>query len=206
MLNIINIQSNEARELINKQGLTLTAEQLNQSRPSLDVRRQVSHALVRSALSHIPDIQIDRHESGRPYLTSHQNPDMLPLISISHSGHWVAVMLSSPESLVTIDVEDMTLPRAHQKIIDHYFCESEKILIETEGLIGFYKVWTAKEAIAKNLDKTISSLLSIDIGNNLKNRPLDEPFSLNYLDHNVSLTQSIPKNTPTLMITVCERC
>ncbi len=204
MLNILNIQSDEALNLIQKFDLPLTTEQLTQSRPSLDVRRQLSHALVKSSLSHIPDIQIDRHESGRPYLVS-KTTASLPLISISHSGSWIGVILSSQNQYTTLDLEDMTLPRAHQKIIDPYFCPSEKMLVETEGLIGFYKVWTTKEALAKNLDQTISSLLTLDIGQSLKDRPLGIPFELTFLDHSFITTQSIPSNTPSLMISLCER-
>ncbi|MBX3458306.1 MAG: 4'-phosphopantetheinyl transferase superfamily protein [Candidatus Paracaedibacteraceae bacterium] len=204
MLKILNVRSDDIVNLIKKQGENLTSEQLSQPRPSFEVRRKLSGILVKSLLPEVPDVSIRRHESGRPYLTS-TTTEFLPHISISHSGSWIGIVLSAPDQYTTLDLEDMTLPRSHQKIANNFFTEHEQLFFKEEGLIGFYKIWTAKEALAKNLDQTISSLLSVDIGQLLINRPLDTPFNIDYLDHRFTLNQNIPENTQSLMVTLCER-
>lgn len=204
MLEIINIQSDDIVNLIKKQGENLTSGQLSQPRPSFEVRRKLSDILVKSLLPQVPDVSIRRHESGRPYLIS-TTTEFLPHISISHSGSWIGIVLSPPDQYTTLDLEDMTLPRSHQKIANNFFTEHEQLFFKEEGLIGFYKIWTAKEALAKNLDQTISSLLSVDIGRLLINRPLGTPFELYYCGHHFTLTQSIPEKTQSLMVTLCTR-
>lgn len=204
MLKVLNIQSDDIADLVKKQGADLTQDQLSQSRPSFEVRRKLSDCLVKSMLPQIPDISISRSDSGRPYLTS-GGTDLLPNISISHSGSWIGIILSDADHSTTLDLEDMSLARSHDKIAKNFFTEPEQQFFKDEGLIGFYKVWTAKEALAKNLDQTISSLLRIDIGQHLRNHPLDIRFDIDYCGHHFTLTQSIPENTPNLMITLCER-
>lgn len=204
MLKVLNIQSDDIANLVKKHGADLTQDQLSQSRPSFEVRRKLSDILVKSLLPQVPDVSIRRHESGRPYLTS-TTTEFLPHISISHSGSWIGIVLSPPDQYTTLDLEDMTLPRSHQKIANNFFTEHEQLFFKEEGLIGFYKIWTAKEALAKNLDQTISSLLSVDIGRLLINRPLGTPFELYYFGHHFTLTQNILEKTQSLMVTLCTR-
>lgn len=204
MLKVLNIQSNDIANLVKKHGADLTQDQLSQSRPSFEVRRKLSDVIVKSMLPQIPDISISRSDSGRPYLTS-GNTKLLPNISISHSGSWIGIILSDTDHYTTLDLEDMSLARSHDKIAKNFFTEPEQQFFKDEGLIGFYKVWTAKEALAKNLDQTISSLLSVDIGRLLINRPLGTPFELYYLGHHFTLTQNILEKTQSLMVTLCTR-
>lgn len=204
MLKVLHIQSDDTTDLVKEHGADLTQDQLSQSRPSFEVRRKLSDCLVKSMLPKIPDISINRSDSGRPYLTS-RSTDPLPHISISHSGSWIGILLSDTDHYTTLDLEDMSLVRSHDKIAKNFFTGPEQQFFKDEGLIGFYKIWTAKEALAKNLDQTISSLLRIDIGRYLKNRPLGIPFDIDYCGHHFTLTQTISEKTPSLMVTVCEQ-
>lgn len=203
MLKILNIQSDELMDLVRIYCPDLNPEQIYSSRPSFEVRRKLSDILIKSMLPEVPDVSIYRHESGRPYLGSHQVAS-LPCISISHSGSWIGLVLSDPAKYTTLDLEDMSLARSHDKIAQNFFTDQEQVFFKKRGLIGFYQVWTAKEAIAKNLDQTISSLLRVDIGQMLENSSLDVSFDIDFLGHKFTLTQQVFDKKESLMVTSCE--
>lgn len=148
----------------------------NLTRPSLSLRRAITLALVRKRLleEHKYSLEtclmtyIKRRDSGEPYLEStppHKNPPLK--ISISHSGSWIAFILSPQESPVTVDIENMTKKRPTAEIAQHAFSSEENAYIKNHGEIGFYALWSAKEAIAKLFQQDLVFALSLNIGEQL---------------------------------------
>ena len=67
-------------------------------------------------------------------------------VSISHSGDlWVCALSREKAG---IDVE-IIRDRAWERISERHFTKREKSIVAEEGITGFYKVWTMKEAYAK---------------------------------------------------------
>lgn len=81
-----------------------------------------------------------------------RQPDVQGLhVSLSHSGDWVAVVLS--ESAVGIDIETCDKQRDFIAIASHVFSEAEtrqlQLLAPDELRRQFYLYWTLKECVAK---------------------------------------------------------
>lgn len=146
-------------------------------RPSLPFRRAVVLALVRRSLIEMFQISlaealsicIHRETSGAPYLVLPETVS-LPFkiyISISHTGSWVAFVLSDLKTPVTIDIEDSQKPRAFTKIADSLFSQQEQKYVEHYGALGFYYLWGAKEALAKWYKQDLPFALGIDLSDQL---------------------------------------
>lgn len=146
------------------------------SRPSLSLRRKATLILMRSmlienglfSLDQSKEIDIQRKDSGKPFLVSpsHQIGE-LPFISISHSGPWIACLLSDPHAESCIDIEDLTMNRPIKKLSSYAFSKDENKFVSEMGKIGFYTLWTAKEAIAKCRGQGLSTALKIDLSSQL---------------------------------------
>ena len=192
-LKIIDIHSYEMGFILKKLNLENLIKPSNstKNRTPLTVRRQLSQILVQFMLPEVNDIEIKRHDSGLPYLFSSHVKIPLPSISISHSGSWVGIVLSNSSNYIAIDLEDMDSNRSYLAIAESFFSLSENQLIKIEGKIGFYKLWTAKEAIAKCLGQDITQALQLDLGKTLLNCPLNTQFKIEILDKNYELHQNI---------------
>lgn len=182
-LSILNIQSSEIQNVLqtfdperNLVGLDLSSE-----RPPLQTRRVICLLLARYLAvkadflseTQARELEIQRYPSGEPYLTHPDYPDnSLPAISISHSGPWMACLLSGSNKPACIDIEDTTIFRLYQKISEHVFSESENQFVLKSGKMGFYKLWTAKESIAKYPKKGLTQTLKMDFGFQL-DKPLE---------------------------------
>ncbi|NCP62938.1 MAG: 4'-phosphopantetheinyl transferase superfamily protein [Alphaproteobacteria bacterium] len=146
-------------------------------RPSLAFRRIVVLALVRRLLIEafnmtLKDalrVLIHREASGAPSLIMPEKGELfLNLhISISHTGPWIALVLSDPKEPVTVDIEDIQKPRAFIKIADNIFSKQEKAYVERYGALGFYYLWGAKEALAKWYKQDLQFALGVDLSDQL---------------------------------------
>ena len=85
--------------------------------------------------------------SGRP-IAHNAGYGSIPSISFSHSGGWVAVA-SSYAGTVGIDVEVHRPSRNFIEIAAAAFGSDEQRRVAVEGALGFYRIWTLREAMAK---------------------------------------------------------
>lgn len=193
-LSILKFGSNELSELFNTHCPSKSPKTLNNNRISQDVKRAAALAMTRDLLLSnklLPkdlakQTHIKHHESGEPFLY-HPTEKHLPLhISISHSGPWMACVISPSDIHACIDLEDLNQQRNHHIIADHYFDDQEKTFVKNSGIMAFYKIWTAKEAIAKFHGKGLSEALKTK---------LDLAFLdlavLDYTQDNIQLTQTL---------------
>lgn len=179
-LSLLNIQSSNILNSLSKYDYekNLDGLDLSSKRPPLRTRRVICLLLARY-LSVKADllseeqtrlVEIKRHPSGEPYLEHPDYPeDSLPAISISHSGPWMACLLADQDRIsIGIDIEDTTILRSYKKVSEHVFSKGENQFVEQFGKIGFYKLWTAKEALAKCQKSGLSQTLKIDLGRQLE--------------------------------------
>lgn len=174
VFSIINLQSLSLKRLQIFLGETLELNLRktgNRQFVDLNTRRYVALLLCQYLLikadilseNEAKKIQIQRLNSGYPYFSHPTLQSNLPALSISHSGAWVACILSNPQNYATIDIEDLTIRRHYKDLSEYAFSDKEQKLVKAEGKIGFLKIWTAKEAIAKCQKKDLSYALSIDL-------------------------------------------
>lgn len=103
-----------------------------------------------SLLSHI-----QKTESGRPYILDEQID-----FNISHSGEWVAVLLSRSDKkrCVGIDIEQPQKIRPYEKLLSYYADDQEKAeILQCKHLPQlasieqrFYLSWCLREAVLKS--------------------------------------------------------
>jgi 4'-phosphopantetheinyl transferase len=189
MLAIIDISSASFIEKMRSQGVAqeFDLNDLSSRRPSLSTRRLASLYLSRNllfesvsySLNTVKEITLKRKTSGAPYLC-HSDPcsELLPHISISHSGSWVACVLSDPQHPVCIDIEDTGIKRAHFDISTFAFSEQEKEYVAKHGVTGFYRLWTAKEAILKLREVGLSDMFNLHIDKQLENPVAHNSFKI----------------------------
>ncbi|MBW8309788.1 MAG: 4'-phosphopantetheinyl transferase superfamily protein [Candidatus Paracaedibacteraceae bacterium] len=182
--------------------MIIESASLSKQRIPFTLRRQLTHLIVLSLRPDIKDLEIRHEASGRPYLYSSKASVDLPLISISHSGTWIGVILSDPSTYATLDLEDMTLPRSHASLSNNFFSETEKNLVLAQGALGFLKLWTAKEAIAKWQGEGINFVLNVDLGQALQGVVLKQPVQVCIEEKNYTLMQDILEGR--LFYTVCQ--
>ncbi|MBE7122182.1 4'-phosphopantetheinyl transferase family protein [Bacillus cereus] len=117
------------------------------------------------------------NEYGKPFLI---NNNIKVSFSISHSGSWVVVALSSLE--VGIDIEKVK--DLNVKIAQQFFTPEENNtltkLIPEEQLHYFYELWTLKESYVKAIGKGLSV-------------PLDS-FSINTNNQYITVSPESPYN------------
>lgn len=91
------------------------------------------------------EIIIDKHSSGKPYLSYPSNL----FFNISHSDNWIAIAIDLEE--IGVDVEDIS--PIDLGIAKRFFTEKENIQLfsvsEIKRLELFYTFWTLKESFLK---------------------------------------------------------
>lgn len=208
------MNSKKIRDFLNSpdNSYVLDFSELQKNRPSLAIRRLAALALTRALLidkgflspEQAKTVEIHRKKSGEPFLFSSENIDhLLPTISISHSGPWIACLLSPKETPSFIDMEDMTLLRPYKKLSAYAFSEEENQLVLQTGALGFYKLWTAKEAIAKCNGKGLTYALNIDLGLQLSSSTPSPQTIVKVVETHYHLFQNIKKGT--LFITIAQK-
>ncbi len=172
-------------------------------RPSRFLLRQRAHVLTQGLLTHFPllsksqaqEVVIKHANSGQPYLwaPSSETPS-LPDISVSHSQSWVSVLLSSYSFPCAIDIEDMSLTRPYEKIAHWGFSKKEAQYVEKKGPLGFYALWTAKEALAKSRGLGLPQALKTHWDIYLDRFTTQEPFEVSVNHQSYILNQQIFHN------------
>jgi phosphopantetheinyl transferase len=89
---------------------------------------------------------IKKNDEGKPFLL-HGYAKIIPHISLSHSPTMVAVAISFLGP-IGIDIEDWR-QRDIQRIAAYAFGPNEIKEVCEEGISGFYRIWTVREALAK---------------------------------------------------------
>lgn len=122
---------------------------------------------------------IQRTVSGRPYIL-HDKVDF----NISHSGDWVAVIVSSaiPKCAVGIDIEHPQKLRAYQKLLNYYAEPSEIVeIVQGKGVSElvsleqrFYLSWCVREAVLKAQGAGLVRLSSVK--HSLSHQSLYTPY------------------------------
>ena len=93
-------------------------------------------------------------DTGKPYLENG------PYFSISHSGDYIAVAVSSRE--IGVDIEEIS--DFKESVADKYFSETEReYIFKGNKNINFFKLWTAKEAIIKKQGITMKELSKLEL-------------------------------------------
>ena len=205
LLSIQKINSQKMRFLLNefKGEPHFDFSELDKKRPSLTTRRLATLVLTRSLLvesqlfspQQATKVAIHRLKSGKPFLKSPKNINcLIPSISLSHTGPWMACLLSDKKTQAGLDIEDITVNRPYKKLSEYAFSKEENEFVLQTGQLGFYKLWTTKEAIAKSRGKGLSDALKIDLGFQLA-RPLSAAHAeIKIAEGNYHLFQQIIDN------------
>ena len=126
----------------------------------------LAHALLRITLSdcaHIPpgDWRFEQAPGGKPRLP--QNSPYPLVFSLSHTHGLVACIVASKGD-VGIDVEHVSRSTDWRGIAKRYFATQEvaglERITESDRQTRFYELWTLKEALAKTLGVSVTSVLS----------------------------------------------
>ncbi len=64
---------------------------------------------------------------------------------------------------VGLDIEDLSLKRNFLNLAKHFFSMEEYEYVRKFGVMAFYKLWTAKEAIAKLRGRGLAEVLRIKL-------------------------------------------
>ena len=97
----------------------------------------------------IQSTQVLRTAKGKPYVPGVH-------LSVSHGGNYFVCIIS--DKPVGIDVQERRKVAAN-KIAARYFSDDEKRFVEKEGEVGFFKLWTRKEAYSKLTGEGLAELI-----------------------------------------------
>lgn len=103
-------------------------------------------AALRALLARVTgrnDWQIRLTAVGRPCVQANG-----PSVSISHAGDMIAVAVAGAETALGIDIEPHRV-RNFSAIARLYFGPAETEAVAGAGCPAFYRIWTAREALAK---------------------------------------------------------
>lgn len=90
------------------------------------------------------ELSISRSPKGKPFFTSPAAAGLQ--FSISHSGGlWACILGKSPCGM---DLQENRLCR-QDAIAARYFTDAEAEFVKQDGISGFYRIWTRREALAK---------------------------------------------------------
>lgn len=146
--------------------------------------RRTADFLLRQLLeAHQQDSAVlDRQQktaSGRPYL-----PNSPIDFNLSHSGEWVAVIVScsAEKKAVGIDIEQPQKARDYHKLLRHYATPAEtaeiaenRLLPELRGIEPrFYLSWCLREAVLKAQGAGLVRLSSVT--HSLRERKITTPY------------------------------
>jgi 4'-phosphopantetheinyl transferase len=185
---------------------------LNAARPTLTTRRLTTLSLARALLaekgllSHeqARRVEIHRLPSGKPFLKLPQAVQQeLPSISISHSGSWIGCLLFDKDTSAGIDIEDLTMNRPYERLSAYAFSQEEHRFVSETGEVGFYQLWTAKEAITKCNGEGLSGALKINLSSIFENQNFRQLKKIKIENINYTLYQKIMDNS--LLVTLAKK-
>ncbi|MFJ7952876.1 4'-phosphopantetheinyl transferase family protein [Lysinibacillus sp. NPDC096418] len=154
-------------------------------------------------LTFVNHIQIDRNETGRPYLVNdeHWSGDF----NLSHSGDWIIAALTN-KGYVGVDVEKIHY--VDEDVMAYALSVAELQLVnlkpKQDRLVLFYELWTMKEAIYKTglfPNTTPKSLDTIQLLSNCK----DIYTQRFYIDHNHPVSLCYNVEHPVVQLTTLNR-
>ena len=186
--------------------------EIKKVRPSLESRRALALALTRSLLTkqgflsyeQAKKVEIHKLKSGEPFLKSPQRlKQVLPSISISHSGSWVGCLLFDKKIPSGLDIEDLTINRPYKQLSEYAFSKEENQFVSETGQLGFYQLWTAKEAIAKCNGKGLHYALHINLGFQLEHSLSNPVIIANIKNEGYHLCQQVVDNS--LVVTLATK-
>lgn len=85
-------------------------------------------------------------------------------VSISHSGVYVAVVVTESDVRLGVDVEKHKI-RNYSELLEGFATLAERQLITNSSAQknNFYRLWTAKEALLKATQKTLLDIAKVDL-------------------------------------------
>lgn len=108
----------------------------------------------------LQDFSIVFNESLLKLQVSYQS-QLLPLsICLSHSGGYVLLYVSTEQSAVGVDIEKYKESRDALALAEHFFHPQELPIVQEKHDMGFYRLWTLKEALAKVSKQGVADLLA----------------------------------------------
>lgn len=164
MLSLVlaDVRSVEARSLVDLtfKGKPFYDDRVAERLACQQLARSLVNFLLKTDFETSPEAYtLVKKESGAPYLKKADNGASVFSVSLSHSGPYVAVAVSN-EGPMGVDIEDGCRHRALDKL-QKRFSFSEQGLIQQEGLSGFYRLWTGREALAKSVGQGLDVALSL---------------------------------------------
>lgn len=90
--------------------------------------------------------RIASEQSGRPILSGYAG--VAPSVSIAHSAGWVACGLAQ-DGEIGVDLEEHRPERNWTEIAASVFGPQESSRTMQEGISGFYRIWSLREALSK---------------------------------------------------------
>ncbi|KXO14149.1 hypothetical protein AKG98_215 [Moritella sp. JT01] len=105
-------------------------------------------------------------------LKIYHNEDIIPLkccISHSHGQVLIALVPTTLQIKLGVDLEWISTKRSLERIANHYYHAEELAACTAQSLIlkaqAFYRIWTLKEALAKAIKQPIAALLRDNVFN-----------------------------------------
>lgn len=139
-----------------------------------DDRRRMAFGeeLLRQLLAEVygadeKDIQIKNLPSGKP-VAEVKGKEVF--VSITHSGNFVASAVSDTPVGIDLEVKREYKPTVYKALNE---AEREYIAKSKDEAVGFYKIWTAKEAYVKLTGKGLAGFSKADILPLVKNGKWD---------------------------------
>jgi 4'-phosphopantetheinyl transferase len=102
--------------------------------------------------------RIEAESHGRPFLAPVSAEMRAPMISISHSGPYLAVAAAKSGEL-GVDVECWKPGRDIERLAEFGFGGAEIREVKRAGATAFYRTWTIREAVAKALGQSVLDVL-----------------------------------------------
>lgn len=188
-VHIVKLENDIDEELFNeflKYVSDKKAEKILRYRHKKDqLRSLIGDVLIRNILCdelsiNNENLEFATNSYGKPYLKNYNKN-----FNISHSGDYVVGVVDS--DLVGIDIEEIKPMDDMFDIAKSFFTETEnkwlESLHEDKKVLGFYKIWTAKESYLKLLGVGLSkktNSFSVVIEDNNKIHIKDKNTSNNY--------------------------
>lgn len=118
------------------------------------VHRTLMRRLLGKLLHIAPqDVPLITDARGKPLLEGVQ----LPAISLSHSGPWLAIALSTQGGQLGLDIERVLPDFDYTPLAEAYFAFQVRERLHTPT--DFFKAWTLREAVAKALGSGLTDEL-----------------------------------------------
>ncbi len=119
-------------------------------------RRVMQSCAAESLVQDLLEIAVDRpsvqwklarNDDGRPALAGLGAPNVIE-VSLSHSGLFALAAITDLGQ-IGVDLEYRVPERSIYELANYAFGRQEQGIVESEGPVAFYRIWTLREALAK---------------------------------------------------------